>query len=220
MSLRFFVLSMSLSAAVALAQQADKVSPDYKVEIDNAWVRVLRAKYAPHEKIPMHEHPAFVVVLLTDEHLKITGGDGKVRTVDGKAGEVGFREASKHAEENLSDKPFEAIVIELKQGPAHTPPVELDPVKLDPEHHIVEVDNERVRAIRTILPPHVKSPMHDHPHYVVVYLTDLHTTMKLADGRVVDNPRKPGDIGWRDAYRHQTEQQGEKTAMEIQVELK
>ena len=55
---------------------------------------------------------------------------------------------------------------------------------------------------------------------VVVYLTDLHTTMKLADGRIVDNPRKPGDLGWRDAYRHQTEQQGEKVAMEIQVELK
>jgi len=54
----------------------------------------------------------------------------------------------------------------------------------------------------------------------VVYLTELHTSMKLGDGRVVDNPRHPGDIAWRDALKHQTEQMGDKTAMEIQVEIK
>jgi quercetin dioxygenase-like cupin family protein len=207
-------------AASLPAQQADKVSPHYKVEIDNEWVRVLRVKQPPHAKIPMHEHPAQVNVTLTDAWVRSTSANGKVDMVYRTAGTVGFNEASKHSEENLSDQPLEAVVIELKKGPAYTPPVELDPVKLAPEEHIVEVENDRVRAIRTILPSHVKSPMHDHPHYVVVYLTDLHTTMKLADGRIVDNPRKPGDLGWRDAYRHQTEQMGEKTAMEIQVELK
>ena len=62
--------------------------------------------------------------------------------------------------------------------------------------------------------------MHEHPSYVVVYLTDLHTTMRMADGRELDNPRKPGEIGYRDRLAHQTENIGEKTAMEIQVELK
>ncbi len=219
MPFRYLVFSLCLAAG-ASAQQADKVSPDYKVEIDNAWVRVLRVKHPPHAKIAMHEHLASVNIALTDIHEKFIGADGKVRLVYRKGGTVGYNEASKHSEENLSEDPMEAVIIELKQGPAHTPPVELDPVKLAPEHHIIDVENDRVRAIRTILPPHVKSPMHDHPHYVVVYLTDLHTTMKLADGRMVDNPRKPGDIGWRDAYRHQTEQMGDKTAMEIQVELK
>jgi hypothetical protein len=220
MSLRSFVCSLCLTAASLPAQQPEKVSPHYKVEIDNAWVRVLRVKEPPHAKIPLHEHPAAVNITLTDAWVKSTGADGKATVAYRKAGTVGYNEASKHSEENLSDDPLEAVVIELKQGPAHTPPVELDPVKLDAEHHPVELENDRVRVIRTILPSHVKSPMHDHPHYVVVYLTDLHTTMKLADGRMVDNPRKPGDLGWRDAYRHQTEQQGEKTAMEIQVELK
>ena len=220
MPLRYLVFSLCLTATTLPAQRPEKVSPGYKVEIDNAWVRVLRVKQPPHAKIPMHEHPAAVNVTLTDVHEKVTGADGKVTMIYRKAGTVGFSEASKHSEENLSDEPIEAVLIELKQGPAHTPPVELDPVKLAPEHHIVEIENDRFRAIRTILPPHVKSPMHDHPHYVVVYLTDLHTTMKLADGRLVDNPRKPGDLGWRDAYRHQTEQMGDKTAMEIQVELK
>jgi quercetin dioxygenase-like cupin family protein len=84
----------------------------------------------------------------------------------------------------------------------------------------VLLENDRVRVLRTILEPHVKSPMHQHPHYVVVYLTELHTTMKLGDGRVVDNPRHPGEIAWRDALEHQTEQMGDKTAVEIQVEIK
>jgi hypothetical protein len=37
-----------------------------KVEIENQWVRVLRVMQAPHDKSPMHEHPASVVVYLTD----------------------------------------------------------------------------------------------------------------------------------------------------------
>jgi hypothetical protein len=62
--------------------------------------------------------------------------------------------------------------------------------------------------------------MHQHPPYVVVYLTELHVTQKLADGRLVDNPRKAGDIAWRDALTHETENIADRTAMEIQVELK
>lgn len=205
------LLMLSL-AVTAVAQD--------KVEIDNPWVRVLRVKLPPHAKIAIDEHPATVAVFLTDIHEKITAADGTVRNLDRKAGEVGFSEAGKHAEENVSGQPLEAVIIELKPGAPKSPPVTLDPVKLDPEHHLVAFENDRVRAIRTILAPHVKSPMHEHPHYVVVYLTELHTTMKLGDGRVVDNPRHPGDIAWRDALKHQTEQMGDKTAMEIQVEIK
>jgi quercetin dioxygenase-like cupin family protein len=191
-----------------------------KVEIDNAWVHVVRMKLAPHAKTAMQQHPATVTVYLTDIHKKITAADGTVRSVDRKAGDVGFNEANKHAAENVSNQPLEAVIIELKPGAPKSPPITLDPVKLDAAHHPVAFENDRVRVLRTILPPHVKSPMHEHPHYVVVYLTELHTTMKLGDGRVVDNPRQPGDIAWRDALQHQTEQMGDKTAMEIQVEIK
>ena len=126
-----------------------------------------------------------------------------------------FARDSKHIYQN-----GDHVLIELKPGAPKSPAVGLDPVKLDPEHHIVILENDRVRAIRTILEPHLKSPRHEHPHYVVVYLTDLHTTMTMADGREVDNPRKPGDIAWRDALSHVTENIGEKTAVEIQVEIK
>src|SRR5437870_12803448 len=114
----------------------------------------------------------------------------------------------------------DTIVVELKPGAAKSPPILFDPVNLDPAHHPVVLNNSRVRVLRTILEPHLKSPMHEHPHYVVVYITELHTTMKLADGREIDNPRSPGEIAWRDALKHETENIGERTAIEIQVEIK
>ena len=83
-----------------------------------------------------------------------------------------------------------------------------------------EIENDRVRVLHTILDPHIKSPMHEHPSYVVVYITELHTTQTLPDGRKVDNPRKPGEIAWRDALSHVTENIGDKRAEEYQIELK
>ena len=209
-------------AALATAQDPVQASPDYKAEIENNWVRVLRVKRGPHAKAPMHAHPASVIVFLTDYHQRITGADSKSQEVTHKTGDVSYTEAVKHSEENLSDDPLEVVVIELKpRPPGFKPkPITLDPVKLDPEHHLVPLENDRVRVLRTILEPHLKSPLHEHPHYVVVYLTELHTTMTLGDGRTVDNPRRAGEIAWRDALQHVTENIGDRTAMEIQVELK
>jgi quercetin dioxygenase-like cupin family protein len=193
-----------------------------KLEIENQWVRVFRVTQAPHEKTPMHEHPSTVVVYLTDVHQKITGADGKTRDFKKKAHEVAYFDAIKQTDENVSDKPLEAVIVELKPGAPKAIgwPVKLDPVKLDPKHHPVPIENDRVRVLHTILEPHIKSPAHEHPGYVVVYLTELHTTMKLADGREIDNPRRPGEIAWRDALQHVTENIGEKRAEEIQIELK
>lgn len=210
-----------LMLAVPLfAQDVVQVNPpDYKIELENQWVRVLRVKQAPHAKMAMHDHPANVVVFLTDVHERMTGADGKIREVNAKAGEVAYNDAASHTEENISDQPLEAILVELKPGAPKSQPITLDPVKLDPEHHLVPFENDRVRVLRTILEPHLKSPMHEHPHYVVVYLTELHTTMLLGDGRSVDNPRRPGEVDWRDYLKHQTENIGEKQAVEIQIEL-
>lgn len=212
-----------LSARTAVAQDPVTVSHGaYQVEIENQWVRVLRVKIGPNEKEPMHRHPASVVVSLTDIHERVTGADGAVQEVTRKAGDVAYREAARHGEENLSDQPLEAVVIELKSGApkAQPAPDAPDPVKVEPEYVTVPLENSRVRVLRTVLEPHHKGPVHGHRSYVVVYLTELHTTMKLADGRTVDNPRKPGEVAFRDAYVHQTENIGDHTAVELQVELK
>ena len=217
------VLVVALAAGTAAAQDPVQVSPGaYKIEIENAWVRVLRAKIGPHEKTPVHAHPASVVVPLTDIHERVTDAGGTAQEVTRKAGEPAYREAARHAEENLSDRPLEAVVVELKPDApqAQPPPDAPDPVQVEPEYVTVALENQRVRVLRTVLEPHRKGPMHGHRSYVVVYLTELHTTMKLADGRTVDNPRRPGEVAFRNAYTHQTENIGDRTAVEIQIELK
>jgi quercetin dioxygenase-like cupin family protein len=210
------LLVSMIVAALAPAAQAAVDKP----ELENAWVRVWRSTRAPHEKRPMREHPPTVLVYLTDAHDRVAAAAGAVRDSRQKAGSVAYRDGGTYGEENVSGRPAEVIVIELKPGAPPSPPVALDPVRLDPKYHTVPLENDRVRVLRTVLEPRVKSPQHEHPHYVVVYLTELHTTMQMADGRVVDNPRRPGEVAWRDALKHITENVGPRTAVEIQVEVK
>jgi len=94
-----------------------KVDPiRYKVEFENPQVRVLRARYGPHEAGVVHEHILNrVTVFLTDQHMKITTPDGKVQESNGKAGEIRLGGAARHQEENLSAQPFEVIAVELKR---------------------------------------------------------------------------------------------------------
>jgi len=200
---------MVLRLYLTLLTVAGTAAAQSTVEVENQWVRVLRVKLAPHERAPEHAYPDSVAVYLT-------------ALVDHKAGDVAWLAASKRSEENPSDQPAEYVLVELKPGAPKAKgwPVTLDPVKLDPTHHQVPLENARVRVLRTILEPHLKGPTHEHPSYVVVYLTELHTTMTLADGKQVDNPRHPGELAWRDAYRHTTENVGDRTAVEIQIELK
>ena len=208
-----FVFVAGMTAALAAQQPGQAV-------IDNQWVHVLRVKQGAHEKSALKETAPAVLVYLTDVHQRITGADGATSNVSHRKGDVSYLDAPARAEENLADQPLEEVLIELKPGAPKSPPVALDPVKIDPAHHIVLLDNDRVRAFRTVLEPHLKGPEHEHPHYVVVYLTELHTTMRLAGGRTIDNRRQPGEIAWRDPLKHITENIGDHTAMEIQVEIK
>lgn len=103
--------------AMASAQDAVKVDPaHYKVESENAQVRVLRVHYGPHEKSVMHSHPASVAVYLTDGKIRFTDATGKTQDAVAKAGGSTTSPAQVHNPENVGDTAFEAIVIELKGG--------------------------------------------------------------------------------------------------------
>src|SRR5262249_50807088 len=86
----------------------------YKVEFENPHVRVLRATYGAHEKSVTHSHPDSVAVFLTDGKVKFTLAEGKTQEVEFKAGTAMWNPATTHLPENVGDKPFEAMVIELK----------------------------------------------------------------------------------------------------------
>ena len=93
-----------------------KVDPKhYHVEFENDQVRVMRVKIGPKEMAPMHSHVLNrVVVYLTDQKNRVTSADGKVEEVTHKAGDVAFAGQAKHKEENIGDKEFEVLVVDLK----------------------------------------------------------------------------------------------------------
>ena len=87
----------------------------YKVEFENDQVRVLRVKIGPHQSTPEHQHALNrVVTYLTGQDIRVTSADGKVERAQHKAGEVVWSGPATHKEENLSDRLFEVIVVELK----------------------------------------------------------------------------------------------------------
>src|SRR5215471_11427495 len=110
-------LAAIVSFAVAILEAQDPVKvarKQCKVEFENEQVRVLRWKTGPHEKTPMHDHPAMVTIALTGGHTRFTLADGTNREVNAKPGQVTWSAAEKHSSESLSDKAEELIQVELK----------------------------------------------------------------------------------------------------------
>lgn len=121
-----YVLSVCLLAGMALAQDPLKTLPNaYKLEFENEYVRVVRVHYAPHEKLPAHEHTitASAYVYLND------GGPVVFNHIDKEYGAV-TRPATKagsfriyhgiqehHEVENQSDLPSDFLRVEFKTEP-------------------------------------------------------------------------------------------------------
>jgi uncharacterized RmlC-like cupin family protein len=94
-----------------------KVDPKhYTLLFENSQVRVLRARYGPGEKSPMHHHMLKrVSVMLTPQSVKLTMPDGSTRESHRPVGDVVWGpDPAQHAEQNLSAEPYEAVLVELK----------------------------------------------------------------------------------------------------------
>lgn len=92
-----------------------KVDPKhYKVEFENAQVRVLHIHYGPHETSVMHTHPDGVIVYLTGGHTQFLLPNGKKIVSSGKAGGTMWAPGGPHKPTNLSNQPMEAVLVELK----------------------------------------------------------------------------------------------------------
>ena len=106
-----------MSEAATQPASEDPVRVDskhYTVELENEKVRVLRIRYGPREKSVMHRHPALVGVMMTDGHIQFTYPDGRSEEVRVTAGQELSFPAVDHLPENLGDKGFEVIAVELK----------------------------------------------------------------------------------------------------------
>jgi len=87
----------------------------YKVDFENDRVRVLRVNYGAHEKSVMHSHPDSVAVFQNEIRCRFTFPDGKTEDHNFHPGQTLFTPAGSHLPENLSDRPIDLILIELKR---------------------------------------------------------------------------------------------------------
>ena len=113
----FLCLALAVGCVpVVVAQDAVKVDPvHYKIISENAQVRVLHVHYGPHQKSVMHSHPDGVIVFLNGGKVKFTFPDGKTEIREMKPGEAQYTPHMVHLPENESDKPMDAVLIELKK---------------------------------------------------------------------------------------------------------
>ena len=74
----------------------------YTLEFDNDQVRILRVRFAPHEKGVRHDHQLNHIVIYLTDHAK------------GPAGTVKIEGPDVHSEENPLEHPVERIAVDLK----------------------------------------------------------------------------------------------------------
>ena len=212
----FFVSILAINP-IAAQDAAAVDGKHYKVEFENASVRVLRVHYGAKEKSVMHSHPDAVAVSLGAMRGSFAFPTGKPQIRTFKAGQVRWTPTETHLPHNLNNQPFDVILVELKGGPSGS---SANAAKDDPKHHKIELENDRVRVLRTRLAPGGKTILHSHPDNVVVYLTNGRFRSTSPDGKVTDGERKAGDVMWRDALQHQTENTGKSAAETVVIELK
>jgi hypothetical protein len=222
--LRFLVLTSVAAAIVSVfAQDPVKVSPNhYRVEVENEFVRVLRSSGGAHARTSLHEHPANVVIYLTDADVRVVGPDGVEKDSHRKRGDAIWNEPQKHERINLSDQPYELIQVELKGTMAKgvSIPRALDPLKVTPGRYRVVVENDRVRVLHARIGPRAKAELHAHPPYVSVALLDSRQRIGDESGAMREAVRKAGSVGFNPALKHTEENLSDQPAEFILVELK
>ena len=95
-----------------------------------------------------------------------------------------------------------------------------DPVKVDPGHFKVILDNQQVRVMDVRMKPGEKLPMHSHPNHVIYYLAGGTAKFTLADGKTDTVTSKAGQVIWHDAETHTVENVGKTATHALDIELK
>ena len=95
-----------------------------------------------------------------------------------------------------------------------------DPVKIDPAHYRVLLNNSHVRVLDVHLKPDEKTPIHSHPNHVTYALTDGTLKFTLPDGKTNTVTFKAGQSTWRNAETHTVQNVGKNAQEALDIELK
>jgi len=125
LKVHLLVLLLLCATRVFAQDPLTALPQNYRLQLENEWVKVTRVHYAPHEKLPPHQHTltASAYVYLNDsgpvvfKHIGLAYG--AVTRPATKAGSLrlfpGLQEI--HEVENLSDLPSDFLRVEFKTEP-------------------------------------------------------------------------------------------------------
>jgi hypothetical protein len=160
--------ALALTAAMSASAQnpLETLPNNYKLDMENQWVRVIRVHYAPHEKVPVHDHAEgpVVYVYLSDggpvrfQHFT----PREVLAIRPATKQGGFRMhhalVERHSVENTSDIPSDFLRVELKalSSTSQIPDVKVDPPTLSVGENLeeVEFEDENLRVVRSVCAAH------------------------------------------------------------------
>jgi hypothetical protein len=107
---------MAIGMSTLFAQDLAKVSPEQcKVVFENDRVRVLKLVYKVGEKVPLHSHPAVVVIYMTPCKSSFHSTDNESGEHDLEAGTVRWSNGTTHVNENTGKTDCEVMLVELKK---------------------------------------------------------------------------------------------------------
>lgn len=95
-----------------------------------------------------------------------------------------------------------------------------DPVKVDPKHYKVVLNNEHVRILNVRVKPGEKTPMHSHPNHVIYSLGAAKVKFTSSDGKSKTVTSKAGEAVWHNAETHAGENVGSNEVRVLDIELK
>ncbi len=197
------------------------------VKYDTPDIRVLTVTDAPHHKSALHQHKSNRVMIYLDAgQMDLVDPAGAVRHISWKAGEMRWDPAGgMHTSENVGLEPFRIVELELKhagrEGEAGMPQNPLDPVKVDPDHYKVELDNNQVRVLRVHYGPHEKGVLHEHAlPRVVVYVHGQQMRVTTPGGHADTAQAAAGDVKMAAGTRHTEENVSDNPFDAVVVEIK
>jgi len=198
-----FLYSCSQDQNNSILTSTEAAPNHYELEFENEYLRIIRVKYSPGETSAMHSHEPTVGVTLT-------GGQGIFADLEGNSvsrpenfpGDVLADDGIPHSVTSISKSDEELIFIEVKKKYKSKDLGVPNAVELDPETHIVEIEQPNIRVVRIKSPAGSQTPMHSHNAGVTVALTDMRVEHTSLTGEVIEITRSAGDAGWREEIAH------------------
>jgi hypothetical protein len=186
-------------------QKADDLPDSYRTVLTTNFAKVVRVRYGPYEKVPVHNHPeapTVFVYLNNSGPVQITHYDGKVTSIVRPPTRTGAYRVSagkmeRHSVENLSALPSDFLRVELPGFRVADPNLEFRgkaPKDLLHDISAVEFEMPGLTITRVVCvdatPCEVPRPS---AHAIVVAFSDVVLSEKSGAGEK-RTALKPGDV--------------------------